>query len=115
MELTPQQFIEAEFSEVRRGFDRDEVDAFLVKAAKGVEAMQKHITDLEGQLAQQPPESPSDETIGRTLKLAAVPTTTLWSAGWVMTVGTLPSETAKLAALFEGLGELGSGLTGTAV
>jgi cell division initiation protein len=70
MELTPQQFIEAEFSEVRRGFDRDEVDAFLVKAAKGVEAMQKRIAELEGELAQQPPESPTDETIGRTLKLA---------------------------------------------
>ena len=70
MELTPQQFIEAEFSEVRRGFDRDEVDAFLVKAAKGVEAMQKRIAELESQLAHQPPETPSDETIGRTLKLA---------------------------------------------
>lgn len=70
MELTPQQFIEAEFSEVRRGFDRDEVDAFLVKAAKGVEAMQKRLTDLEGQLAHNPPESASDEMIGRTLKLA---------------------------------------------
>jgi cell division initiation protein len=70
MELTPQQFIEAEFSEVRRGFDRDEVDAFLVKAAKGVEAMQKRIAELEAELAHPPPESPSDETIGRTLKLA---------------------------------------------
>jgi cell division initiation protein len=70
MELTPQQFIEAEFSEVRRGFDRDEVDAFLVKAAKGVEAMQKRIADLEAELAHPPPEAPSDETIGRTLKLA---------------------------------------------
>lgn len=70
MELTPQQFIEAEFSEVRRGFDRDEVDAFLVKAAKGVEAMQKRVAELEAELAHPPPESPSDETIGRTLKLA---------------------------------------------
>ncbi|MEP6659976.1 MAG: DivIVA domain-containing protein [Acidimicrobiales bacterium] len=70
MELTPQQFIEAEFSEVRRGFDRDEVDAFLVKAAKGVEAMQKRIAELEAELAHPRPESPSDETIGRTLKLA---------------------------------------------
>jgi vacuolar-type H+-ATPase subunit H len=32
--------------------------------------MQKRIDELEGQLAHQPPESPSDETIGRTLKLA---------------------------------------------
>jgi len=70
MELTPQQFIEAEFSEVRRGFDRDEVDAFLVKAAKGVEAMQKRITELETQMAARPPEAPTDEMIARTLKLA---------------------------------------------
>ena len=55
---------------MRRGFDRDEVDAFLVKAAKGVEAMQKRIADLEAELAHPPPEAPSDETIGRTLKLA---------------------------------------------
>ena len=70
MELTPQQFIDAEFSEVRRGFDRDEVDAFLVKAAKGVEAMQRKIADLEARLANRPPEVPTDDMIGRTLKLA---------------------------------------------
>jgi DivIVA domain-containing protein len=70
MELTPQQFIDAEFSEVRRGFDRDEVDAFLVKAAKGVEAMSRKITDLEARLATRPAEVPTDDMIARTLKLA---------------------------------------------
>lgn len=47
MELTPSQISGASFRTVRRGYDREEVDAFLGLAAQALEAAQQQATAME--------------------------------------------------------------------
>jgi DivIVA domain-containing protein len=47
MELSPAQITEASFRTVRKGYDPDEVDAFLVEVAKALEAARQQATAME--------------------------------------------------------------------
>jgi cell division initiation protein len=47
MELTPTQVASASFRTVRKGYDPDEVDAFLEKAARALEEAQQQATAME--------------------------------------------------------------------
>ena len=47
MELSPKAITNVEFHLVRKGYDPDEVRAFLTQVAKGVEALQTQLTNAD--------------------------------------------------------------------
>jgi DivIVA domain-containing protein len=67
MDVTPQELRGTEIKEAFRGFNRDEVDDLLERAAVTIEGLTTHVQDLEAQLAAKPAAPPTPATGERPL------------------------------------------------
>jgi DivIVA domain-containing protein len=67
MDVTPQELRGTEIKEAFRGFNRDEVDDLLERAAVTIEGLTRQVQDLEAQLATKPAAPPTPATGERPL------------------------------------------------
>jgi cell division initiation protein len=74
MDVTPQELRGSEIKEAFRGFNRDEVDDLLERAAATIENLTRQVQELESRASNEPPPLPSSrddaEMLQRTLLLA---------------------------------------------